>query len=77
MPDMEIQTQIVFDDHIMRLMFRAKNAVDETYNYIVHSAWKPPMENILESKSSMKTLIGSKVTRTVYCTLCAPFSLPV
>ena len=68
MPDMEIQTQIVFDDH-----FKAKDTIDEKYHYILHSAWRPPMEDIWEAKSSMRTLIGSKVTCTMYCILCGPF----
>ena len=63
MPGMEYQTQIMFDNHFMRLMVKAKDTVDEKFHYVVHSSWKPPMENISENKSSMRTPTGTKATR--------------
>ena len=43
-------------------MFKTRDSGNEKFHYIVHSSWKPPMENCSEEKSSMKTPVGSKAT---------------
>ena len=62
MPELEFQTQIIFDGPYMRLRYRKKSSEGDKFHYIIHSSWKPPMETAPPEKSSLKTPIGSKPT---------------
>ena len=64
MPEMEYQTQIIFDGHYMRLRFKQKDTKDEKFHYIFHSSWKPEMEATPEVKSSLITPAVTTATPT-------------
>ena len=62
MPEMNFQTQIIFDGYYMRLRYKKKDTEHEKFHYIIHSSWKPPMEAAPAEKSSLKTPTGTKAT---------------
>ena len=65
MPEMDYQTQIIFDGHFMRLRYKKKDRDGEKYHYVIHSSWKPPMESVQVESSTIKTPIGTRATPAI------------
>ena len=62
MPDLEFQTQIIFDGPYMHLRYKRKDAQGEKYHYVIHSSWKPPLQSSPSESSSLRTPSGTKAT---------------
>ena len=66
MPDMNYQTQIVFDSHLMILRYKSKDTVNQKFNYTIHSQYYPPMDQAGQDlKSSLKIPQGTISTPVI------------
>ena len=62
MPDMNFQTQIIFDGPFMRLRYKKKDSGGERFHYVIHSSWKPPLDSSPSEPSTLRTPVGTKAT---------------
>ena len=63
MPGMNYQTQIIFDGYKMLLRYKKKDTRDESYQYVIHSEYFPPIDLAMnEISSSIKHPAGSRPT---------------
>ena len=59
---MDFMTQIIFDSHILVLRVKKRDTATEKFHWVIHSSFEPPMDAGTESKSTLKTPIGTKAT---------------
>ena len=66
MPEMNYQTQIVFDSHLMLLRYKSKDTTNQKFNYTIHSQYYPPMNQAGQDlKSSLKIPHGTISTPVI------------
>ena len=66
MPDMNYQTQITFDSHLMLLRYKARDTATQKFQYITHSEYYPPMNQAAsELKSSLHIPPGTIPTPVI------------
>ena len=65
-PDMNCQTQITFDSHLMLLRYKARDTHNQKFQYITHSEFYPPMEQASSHlKSSLHIPPGTVPTPVI------------
>ena len=66
MPEMNYQTDISFDGHLMQLRYKKRDSPDQKYHYIIHSEYYPPIEKASqELKSTFSIPSGTVATPTI------------
>ena len=66
MPEMNYQTQIIFDSHLMLLRYKSKDTTTQKFNYTIHSQYYPPMNQAGQDlKSSLKIPHGTIATPVI------------
>ena len=66
MPDMNYQTDISFDGHLMQLRYKKRDTPGQKYHYIIHSEYFPPVEKASsELKSSTYVPPGTIATPVI------------
>ena len=66
MPDMNYQTDISFDGHLMQLRYKKRDTPGQKYHYIIHSEYFPPVEKASsELKSSTFVPPGTVATPAI------------
>ena len=66
MPDMNYQTQITFDSHLMLLRYKSRDTTTQKFHYVTHSEYYPPMSHAAsELKSSLQIPSGTVSTPVI------------
>ena len=66
LPEMNYQTQITFDSHLMLLRYKARDTPNQKFQYITHSEYYPPMSQASSGlKSSLHIPPGTVPTPVI------------